>query len=84
MLGSDHLPVILRLPLARTSRAALIKVSFSHVAGCLCSIDGTRLKVNGVRDQFFSKAVKHSQGMAGFDAPGSDHMDDAQVKEVYY
>ena len=76
------LPVILRLPLARTSRAAPLKASFSHVTGRLCSIDVTCPKVNGVRDRFFSKAIKQSQALCDLGVGDRCLMGDTQVKEV--
>ena len=82
IVGSDHLPIILPLPLARTSRAALLKGSFSHVTGGLCDIDVSCPKVNEARDTFFSKAVKLGQQLEAQGIRDEGRLGDAQVEDV--
>ena len=63
-LRSDHLPVTLTLPLAKTTRAALSRAPFSHVVGRLKRIDVSNPRMQAVHDSLSHKILSGRAGAA--------------------
>ena len=88
-LGSDHLPVILTLPLARTTRAALARAPFSHVVGRLKRFDASDPRVHKVQDSLSHRILSGKAGKAlskwapTSQETTSDLMSEQQVSEVF-